>query len=308
MSAQPSVVNIADAQEKEQIRSESLLTKAIRRLWHDRLTMAAIFVILVFTLLAIFAPFINEYVLQVDPNDTNPFNAFAPIGSEGHILGTDDIGRDQLARLLVAGQVSLGIGFFGAIISLTIGMFFGTMTGYFGGVVDDIMNWLITTLDSIPSLYLLILISAIFRPTAEALVLAIALISWTGTTRIIRGQTLSLRNLDYVLSARAMGATPWRIMFIHIVPNLISVTVIVLARAIGGLMLAEAGLSFLGLGVQPPQATWGNMLTKSQQFFNLGGHLVIAPGLAISITVLCLYIIGDGIRDAFDPTQSSRGN
>src|SRR5690606_7613381 len=112
---------------------------------------------------------------------------------DGHILGTDDIGRDQLARLLVAGQVSLGIGFAGAAISLSIGMFLGVMTGYFGGIVDDVLNWIITTLDSIPALYLLILISAIFRPDAASLIFAIALISWTGTTRIIRGQTLAIR-------------------------------------------------------------------------------------------------------------------
>jgi peptide/nickel transport system permease protein len=148
------------------------------------------------------------------------------------------------------------------------------------------------------------MIAAVFRPTAEALVFAIALVGWTGTTRIIRGQTLSIRGLDYVVSAKAMGASPWRIMFVHIAPNLISVTAIALMRGIGNLMLAEATLSFLGLGVQPPQATWGNMLTKSQQFFNLGGHLVLAPGLAIWVTVLCLYVIGDGIRDAFDPTMT----
>lgn len=305
MSSQEStVVSIGSEKVEKTRKSESLFTKALRRLRHDRLTLAAMAVLLIFCLLAVFAGFITDNILQVDPNSTDPTNNFLPFGSPGHPLGTDDIGRDQLARLLHAGRVSLGIGFFGAIISLSIGLFLGTMTGYFGGIVDDIMNWVITTLDSIPSLYLLILIAAIFRPTAEALVLAIALISWTGVTRIIRGQTLSIRNLDYIMSAKSMGATPWRIMFMHIAPNLISVTIIVLMRSIGGLMLAEAGLSFLGLGVQPPQATWGNMLTKSQQFFNLGPHLVIAPGLAITITVLCLYVIGDGFRDAFDPTHS----
>jgi peptide/nickel transport system permease protein len=296
-----SVINLNPPE--QQLRSESLFTKAIRRLRRDYITLTAAGVVLLFTLLSIFAPLINTYILQVDPDATSA-NTFAPIGTPGHILGTDDVGRDQLARLLVAGQVSLGIGFSGAIISLTIGLVLGVVTGYFGGIVDDVMNWVITTLDSIPSLYLLILIAAIFKPDAASLILAIALISWTGVTRIIRGQTFAIRNLDYVLSARALGASPWRVMFIHIVPNLISITAIVLMRAIGGLMLAEAGLSFLGLGVQPPQATWGNMLTKAQQYFTLGAHLIIAPGLLISITVLCLYVIGDGIRDAFDPTSS----
>ena len=283
---------------------QSLFQKALRRLRQDRMTMICLTVVLVFSLLALFAPLITTYVLQVSPDTTDPFNKFLPIGTPGHPLGTDDLGRDQLARLLHAGRVSLGIGFFGALISLAIGLLFGTMTGYFGGIVDDLMNWVITTLDSIPSLYLLILISAIFAPTAEALVFVVALIGWTGVTRLIRGQTIQIRNLDYITSAQAIGASSWRIMYTHIVPNLISLTAIMLARSIGGLMLAEAGLSFLGLGVQPPQATWGNMLTKSQQFFTLGPHLVLVPGLAISITVLCFYIIGDGVRDAFDPTTT----
>lgn len=283
---------------------QSLFQKAMRRLRQDRLTMVCMGVVLVFSLLALFAPLITTYILQISPDTTDPFNNFLPIGTPGHILGTDDLGRDQLARLLHAGRVSLGIGFFGAMISLAIGLLFGTMTGYFGGVVDDLMNWVITTLDSIPSLYLLILISAIFAPTAEALVFVVAIIGWTGVTRLIRGQTIQIRSLDYITSAQAIGASSWRIMYTHIVPNLISITAIMLARSIGGLMLAEAGLSFLGLGVQPPQATWGNMLTKSQQFFTLGPHLVLVPGLAISITVLCFYIIGDGVRDAFDPTAS----
>ncbi len=302
MATQTSSV-IQLAAEEEQHRSESLYLKALRRLRRDRLTMIAMSIVAIIALLAIFAPLINQYILQVDPNTTDAMNNFLPFGSPGHVLGTDELGRDQLARLLVAGQISLAIGFFGALVSLTIGLVLGMFTGYFGGIIDDLMNWLITTLDSIPSLYLLIMISAVLRPSAEALVLAIALISWTGVTRLVRGQTLSIRNLDYVLSARALGASAARIMFAHIAPNLISIMVIVMARAIGGLMLAEAGLSFLGLGVQPPQATWGNMLTKAQEFFRLGPHLIIAPGLMITVTVLCLYVIGDGIRDAFDPTS-----
>lgn len=288
--------------EDEHYKSESLYQKGLRRLRRDHLTIAAIATVTILAVLSVFSPFITANVLNIDPNKTDPANNFQPIGSEGHILGTDDIGRDQLARLLHAGRVSLGIGFFGATITLTVGLVFGMMAGYFGGVFDDFMNWLIATLDSIPALYLLLLFSAIFRPTAESLVLAIALISWTGTTRLIRGQTLQIRNLDYILSARAIGASSWRIMFTHIFPNLISVTAVALARFIGVLILIESGLSFLGLGVQPPTATWGNMLSKSQQFFTLGPHLVIFPGLLITVTVLCCYVIGDGVRDAFDPT------
>ena len=138
--------------------------------------------------------------------------------------------------------------------------------------------------------------------SAESLIITVGLIGWTGTYRLIRGQTFSLRAKDYVIAAQALGASPRRIMFQHILPNLISVTVISLMLGIASLILAESALSYLGLGVQPPQATWGNMLTKSIQFFRLGPHLIIFPILLISTTVLCFYIIGDGIRDAFDPT------
>jgi peptide/nickel transport system permease protein len=301
-SNQQNVIKIGQVEEKHV--SESLYQKGMRRLRKDRLTMTAIGIIVILAILSIFAPFITDTILHVDPNKTDPMHSLQPLGTPGHILGTDDIGRDQLARLLHAGRVSLGIGFFGATLTLSIGMIFGIMAGYFGGVFDDFMNWVITTLDSIPALYLLILIAAIFRPTAEALVVAIGLVSWTGTTRLIRGQTFSIRNLDYITSARALGASAWRIMYSHIFPNLISITAIALARFIGNLILAESALSFLGLGVQPPTATWGNMLTKSQEFFTTGPHLVVLPGLLITVTVLCLYIIGDGVRDAFDPQSA----
>jgi peptide/nickel transport system permease protein len=252
--------------------------------------------------MAILGPFINAEILNIDPNKTDPRNNFLDVGSEGHILGTDDIGRDQLARLLDAARVSLGIGFFGALFSFAIGMVFGTMAGYLGGLADDVMNWVVTTVDSIPALYLLILFAAIFSPSPEALILVVSIVGWTGTYRLVRAQTFSVREMDYVLAAQAVGAKPTRIMFSHIMPNLISIAIVSLAFGVGGLILTESALSFLGLGVQPPHATWGNMLVKSQQFFKHGGHLVIFPGLCIFVTVLCLYIIGDGIRDAFDPT------
>lgn len=287
--------------EEEKHVSESLYQKALRRLLHDRLTMISFLFIGLLTLTSILAPFINSNILNIDPDKTAALDRFQKLGTPGHLLGTDDLGRDQLARLLVAGGISLRIGFLGAGLTLAIGMFFGIMTGYFGGVVDDIVNWVITTLDSIPNLYLLILIAAVFKPTAETFIVFIALVGWTGTTRLIRGQTIQIRGLDYITSARALGASSWRIMYTHIMPNLISVTAITLARSVGNLILAESALSFLGLGIQPPTATWGNMLTKAQEYFIREPHLVASPSILITVTVLCFYIIGDGVRDAFDP-------
>lgn len=287
---------------EDMLESRSLLQKAVARILRDRLTMSALSIIGLLVVIAVLGPFINAEILQIDPNKTDPRNNFLPIGAEGHLLGTDDIGRDELARLLDAARISLGIGFFGAVFSFAIGMVLGTMAGYLGGFADDIMNWVVTTVDSIPSLYLLILFAAIFSPSPESLVLVIALVGWTGTYRLVRAQTFSVREMDYVLAAQAVGAKPVRVMFSHIMPNLISIAIVSLAFGVGGLILTESALSFLGLGVQPPHATWGNMLAKSQQYFKHGGHLVVLPGLCIFVTVLCFYIIGDGIRDAFDPT------
>ena len=288
-------------QQGERYVSESLWAVAMRRLRKDRLTLLALAVIVLLGGLSILAPVISSNVLHVDPNRTDIANKFLPIGAPGHLLGTDDLGRDHLSRLLHAGQVSMGIGFGAALLTMTIGLTLGVVTGFYGGVVDDGINWVITTLDSIPALFLLLIVSSVLSPSAEALVLVLALIGWTGVTRIVRGETIAMRTREFIVSARSIGASDLRIMFMHIVPNLFSIAAVTLAINIGNLILVELGLSFLGVGVKPPTATWGNMLTNAQTYFTKGPHLVILPGLLIMITVLCLYVIGDGVRDAFDP-------
>lgn len=303
-------------EEERHIKGESLYTKALKRLRRDRLTMLMLAILALLVIFSLSAPLI-EAVFDVSYRRTNANNTFqCPVFIEcervssrgevlvdlpGHILGTDDLGRDHLARLAYAGQITLAIAFTAAILSLTIGVALGIITGYYGGAVDDFIMWLITTITSIPQLILLVIIAAVLSPGPLTLILVLGLLGWTGTTRLVRGETLSLREREFVLSARALGASDWRIMARHIAPNLLSIVIVTLAIDIGQLMLAEAALSFLGLGVQPPTPTWGNMLSNAQQFFTRGPFLVIFPGLLISITVLCLYVIGDGIRDAFDP-------
>lgn len=283
-------------------RSKSLTDLALARLWKDRLSMVAIGIILLLTVASVTAPLITG-ALGVDPNTTDASKSkYLPLFSEGHLLGTDNLGRDHLARLLYAGQVSLFIGFMSAFLALVIGVTLGIITGFYGGVVDDIINWIITTLNAIPGLVLLIVISAVFRPDANSLILVIVFLTWTVTTRLVRGETLAIRSREFIVGAKAIGASDWRIMQVHILPNVFSLTIVTLARNIGIVMLIEAALSFLGLGVQPPTATWGNMLSKSREFIGKAPHLMILPGLLITIVVLCLYIIGDGLRDAFDPT------
>lgn len=283
------------------LRTKSLLDRGLSRIRRDRLTLLAMAVLVIMTSLSVLAPVISEQILHVDYLDVNLRAKYLPVGTEGHILGTDDAGRDHLARLLYGGQVSLGIAFSAAFLSLAIGISVGVITGYFGGALDDLVIWFITTLNSIPQLFLLLMISAVLSPGPLSLILVLSFLGWTGTTRLVRGETFSLKARDYTLAARSMGASDWRIMFVHIVPNIFSLLIIVLTRAIGGLILAESALSFLGFGIKPPTPSWGNMLSGGLDMLRNAPHLLIAPGLLISTTVLCLYIIGDGLRDAFDP-------
>ncbi len=311
--ASSSAVAKLDIPEQKLESGESLTKVALRRLRRDKLTILAMVLIAIITLMSIFAPAISD-ALNVSYTKTNTSDTFlAPMSvteRDGepsyHLLGTDDLGRDQFSRLLYAGQVSLSVGFLAAALSLTIGVTLGIFTGYYGGLADDFTNWVIATLTSIPSLFLLLIVAAVLSPTPTTLILVLGFLGWTGTTRLVRGETLSLREREYTVSAKAIGASSRRIMFSHILPNVFSVIVITLAIDIGALILAEAGLSFLGLGIKPPIPSWGNMLSKSQEFFTRGPFLVWPPGIMIFLTVLSMYIIGDGVRDAFDPTTKDK--
>lgn len=281
--------------------SLNLYQIAFRRIRRDRPTLLAMAILALFVLLAILAPFLSETVFQVDQVTQEVRNKYLPLFAEGHVLGTDELGRDHLSRLLYGGQISLGIGAAAAVLSLGIGIVVGVSAGFYGGLVDDCINWFIITLNSIPGLYLLIIITTLLSPTPLTLVLIFGILGWTGTTRLVRGVTYSIKESEYIIAARAMGASNRRIMFIHIVPNIFSLLIITLSQAIGGLILAESALSFLGFGVQPPTPTWGNMLSGGLEYARKAPHLVYLPGLLITTTVFCLYLIGDGLRDAFDP-------
>jgi ABC-type dipeptide/oligopeptide/nickel transport system permease subunit len=170
--------------------------------------------------------------------------------------------------------------------------------------VDDTVNWFISTLSSIPSLFLLILVSVIFSPSPEVLIILLGLLGWVSTCRLVRGEMLTLKEREFVIAARALGAPTWRMLFIHLLPNIISLAIISLTIDAGGLILVESGLSYLGLGIRPPTPSWGNMLTEARKFLTTGQHLIIWPGILIFITVLCFFVVGDGLRDAFDPRKT----
>lgn len=273
---------------------------AIRRLRRDKLTLAAMATLLVFVLLSIFAGVVSTNILGVEPNATDLQVTFQGPSPE-HWLGTDQLGRDQLSRLLYGGRVSLAIGFSGAFLAMTLGIAIGLASGYFGGIIDDLIIWFINTLQSVPTIFLLLIIVAVFEPSPFWLTMIFGFLGWTGAARLVRGEVFSVRERDYVTAARALGSSNLNLLIRHVLPNVIPIVIIIAARDVGILILSESALSYLGLGIQPPTATWGNMLSKSQQYFVLGQHLVIFPGLLITITVLCLYTIGDGLRDALDP-------
>jgi peptide/nickel transport system permease protein len=314
---------------------------ALQTLLHDKVTLVALGFILVLGLLVAFAGPLSAALVGVGPNDTNPDNSFAPpyiwpylkwrlgidptsaaieLGKSGgitHWLGTDQLGRDQLTRLLYGGRVSLSIALIAAAIALLLGVAVGTVAGYFGGAVDDTVMWMINTIVSIPTIYLLIIVTALFKPNPVTLTLFLGFLGWFGTARFMRGNVFKVKALDYVLAARATGATSGRIMFQHVVPNSIPVIIIITALDVGALILTESALSFLGLGIQPPTATWGSMLNRASNFVFLRDpvtlelqalHLLIAPGLLITLTVLAFFLIGDGLRDALDPMLKNKGS
>jgi len=280
-----------------------LWSNAWYRLRRDRVTMAAAAVLLTLVVLSVAAPLLAEYVFRTDPERQNLLRTYAApsVDPPGYLLGADEVGRSQVVRLLYGGQISLFIGFVAAFMNLTIGVGIGLLAGYFRGRVDDVITWFITTLNSIPIIFLLIIISALFSPGPVTLTIIIGVLFWTGITNFVRGQTFALREREFVTAARTVGASASRIMLRHILPNVLPLIFVLLAIDIGTIILAESALSYLGLGVMPPTPSWGNMLTNAASYFFRAWWLVVSPGLMVFLTVLCLYLIGDGLRDALDP-------
>ena len=319
-------------------KPQTYLGMAMASLRRDKLTIVAIGFVVVIALLAIGAGAITG-AIGVEPNATNPVNQFqqpylipyiqwmlgidpvtAPTmlyksGGVAHWLGTDQLGRDQLARLLYGARVSLSIALVAAALSMVLGVGVGAVAGYFGGRIDDVIMWFIATLTTIPEIYLLIIVNSIFRPTPLTLTLFLGFLGWFGTARFMRGNVFKVRMLEYTNAARAVGASDFRIMLRHVIPNSLPIIVVITAVDVGALILTESILSFLGLGVQPPTPTWGNMLYRANDFVFLrdpvtkdfiGLHLLIWPGVMITLTVLSFYLIGDGLRDALDPMLKNK--
>jgi peptide/nickel transport system permease protein len=291
----------------------SPLFLALRRFRRHKLAIFSAGILLTMILLVIIAP-VFEAWLGVGANDVDLYSRMeAP--SAAHPLGTDELGRDVLIRLLYGGRVSLFTGLTAAVFAATIGTVIGLFAGFFGGRLDAALMRLTDSVIALPLLPLLIVLVAIDlnkiglpQSIVESedvsfyrIVFIVAITGWTTVARLVRGATLSLKEREFVMAARGVGASNLHIMFRHIMPNLLSPIIVAVTLSVGGVILLESVLSFLGLGIQPPMASWGNMLTNAQQLIWEAPMLAVYPGLLIFVTVICFNFLGDGLQDAFDP-------
>lgn len=269
---------------------------SIKDLTSNTPALIAAILLIMLALTAVVGPFLVSY----DPLAMDLDNLRQPPG-KAHLLGTDSKGRDILSRVVSGSRISLSVGIIASALSLGIGIFFGLIAGYFGRTVDALFSQVFDIFLAFPSLLLAIGISAVMPPGLTSAMLAITLVGWAGFARLVRGITLSLKEQTYVEASRALGASPARILYRHILPNALPLILVAGSLRVGGFILLEAALSFLGLGVQPPTPTWGSMISLNRAYINSAPWMVIFPGLAISITVISFNILGDFLRDKLDP-------
>ena len=255
---------------------------------------------LVLTLLLVIAALAAPLLATHDPNQQDTARRLEAPSSE-HPLGLDDLGRDVLSRIVYGARVSLRVGFSVVVIASLIGVTLGAIAGYFGGFVDSAIMRLCDILLAFPGILLAIALVAVLGPSLNNVVLALAIIGWVGYARLVRGQVLKVREMEYVTAARALGAKSPRVIVKHVLPNVINPVIVMATLGLAGAILAEASLSFLGLGVQPPTPSWGAMLTSGRRYLGLANHLAIFPGAAIMLAVMGLNFLGDGLIDALDP-------
>jgi peptide/nickel transport system permease protein len=279
-------------------KPDTLTRIFLRKFVKNKLAVAGSIFLAIIILAAIFAPLIAPYTVD----QQNLANKLKAPGAE-YWLGSDRYGRDIFTRLLYGGRVSLLVAFGSVAGALLIGVSFGALAGYYGGIIDAILMRIVDIVISIPSIFLLITIITIFQPSLGNLILIFALTSWTGTARLVRGEFLTLRSREFILASKTIGTKSYKIIFSHILPNAMGPIIVSASLLIGGVILAEASLSYLGLGISPPTPSWGNMLQDAQNYTVMltAPWYPIFPGVLILLTVLSFNFVGDGLRDALDP-------
>ena len=276
--------------------SMTYLQDAYRRLKENKIAVLSIIILLFIAVMVIIGPMISEYGFR----DQDLTSVHMSPNSE-HWFGTDELGRDIFTRVWVGGKVSLLIGIIGTVISLVIGCIYGGICGYYGGKIDMVLMRIVEILVGIPYMIVVILAAVVLGKGVTSLIVALCLTSWTGSARLIRGQIIQLKESEYVLAAKVLGAHPFRILMKHLIPNTLGVIIVNMTFEIPGFIFSEAFLSFVGLGVQPPNTSWGAMASIGQQQMDFFPHELFFPALAISITMLAFNLLGDGLRDALDP-------
>lgn len=273
---------------------------AWRRLKQNKIAIFSLILLIVLAIMCIFGPSIGKAICGHDYRYQN-INAVNQSPTAKYIFGTDQLGRDMFSRLWIGGRVSLAIGLVGTAIEVLIGCLYGGICGYFGGLTDDIMMRIVEVIVGIPYMIVVILISIKLGNGIVPLIIALCITGWTGMARMVRGQVMQLRESEYVLAAKALGADPGRIITKHLIPNTIGIIIVYISFDIPGFIFAEAFLSFIGLGIQPPGTSWGAMCSFGQQQFMFYPHELVFPALAICLTMLAFNLLGDGLRDALDP-------
>jgi len=269
---------------------------AFGRLRRNRLAMLGLTVLLVFVLAAILAPWLAPFSFD----KTNlPYGAKPP--TRTHLLGTDELGRDLFTRILYGARISFAVGILATLVSLTIGVTYGSVAGYAGGRLDHLMMRIVDILYGMPFMFFVIILMVIFGRNILNLFVALGAVQWLTMARIVRGQVLSLKVREFVLAAQAIGASPLRLLARHVLPNAVGPIVVYATLTVPAVMLEEAFLSFLGLGVQPPMASWGSLASNGAAAMEVYPWLILFPGLALTVTLLSLNFLGDGLRDALDP-------
>lgn len=274
---------------------DSLWRHTWRRFRRSKLATFALVYVALATIIALLAPF-----LASSPNTIDLGARLLPPG-EGHYFGTDDLGRDVLARMIHGARVSLTVGFFATFIAVLVGSFLGAMAGYYGGVADWIVSRVIEVVLCFPFLFLLLGIVALFRPSMLTIMIALGLTSWTNEARYVRGEFLRIRDVEFAQAARASGARDARIIFRHLLPNALAPMLVSASFGVASAILTESALSFLGLGVPLPTASWGSILSTAHEHIEYAWWLVLFPGLAIFSTVAAFNIVGERVREALDP-------
>lgn len=275
--------------------AEGLWRLTWRRFCAHRLGLAGLAVVGSIALASLLAPWITPY----DPNKTN-LDARLQGPSAAHPFGTDELGRDLFTRVLYGGRVSLAVGVLSVALAVTIGTSAGALAGYYGGRLDNVLMRVVDFMISLPSLFVLILLATLYGTKPATIVLVIGGLRWMGTARLVRASFLSLREQEFVQAARCLGASSGRIIVRHLLPNALGPVIVAASLGVAGAILAESSLSFLGLGIQPPMASWGNMLRNAQDQLLRAPWTAFFPGLMIFVSVLSINYVGDGLRDALD--------